>query len=197
MINNRCKTKDFNSNLQVAGVFPGDANIEFVGVRKTKKVLWMQNGCTRYFSDLPMKYFTLLKAAYQKDHQAQRFLKDVTPDLSKQVELFTYYMWGDLDTTPDIIDGQLMPCENFRDKANCPSLLWNSKNINIGNHILTPRQLVIIDLMAKDMPDKAIASSMSISPKTLDNHKQQLFKSLGVNTKYAVLKLCFQYKIIA
>lgn len=194
---NTSKTNNYPAFMQVAGVLPSDSNIEFIGVRETKQVIWLQNGCSHYFYDLPIKYFNLLKKAYLKDHKAQRFLTEVADDLSRQIELFTYYVWGELDNEPDIKDGKLSSSENFRDHQNCPSLLWNSKNINIGSHVLTPRQLVIIDLMAKDLPDKSIAQILGIAHKTLDNHKQKLFKALGVNTKYAVLKLSYQNKIVA
>lgn len=194
---NTSKTTTFNKTPQIAGMLPGDSNIEFGGIRETKQVLWLQNGTNHYFNDLPMVYFNMLKSAYLKDHKAVRFLESVTDSLRRQVELYTYYRYGDLDSTPDIMNGQLMPSENFRDKRNCPSLLWASKNINIGNHVLTPRQLVIIDLVGNDLPDKAIADAIGISHKTLDFHKSNLYKALGVTTKTALLKLAIQHKIIA
>lgn len=194
---NTSKITNLNADPQVAGLLPSDSDVEFAGIKSNKTVIWLQNGCSHYFTDLPLAYFNLLKKEYLKDHKAQRFLKQVAPELLRQVELFTYYNWGAADSTPDIKNGQLMPCENFRDNPNCPSLLWESKYINIGNHILTPRQLVIIDLMAKDLPDKGIAATLGISPKTLDNHKQKLFKDLEVNTKLAVITKAFQYKVVA
>lgn len=196
MINND-KGINYLHNPQIAGMMPGDPNIEFVGVRKTKQVIWLQNGCSHYFTDLPVQYFNLLKSAYNKDHKAKRFLESVTNDLSRQIELYTYYVYGQVDTTPDIQNGKLGMSENFRDTKNCPSLLWESKNINIGSHILTPRQLVIIDLIAKDLPDKAISQILGISIKTLDTHKSNLFRAVGVNTKVALMRLAVVYKITA
>lgn len=195
MINNE-ETTNFNFTPQIAGVMPNDNNIEFVGVRKTKQVLWIQNGSTRYFNDLPIKVFTLLKTAFFNDSKAVNFLKSITANLKRQVELYTYYMYGELDSTPDVKDGVLAPSENFRDSKNCPSLLWNSKNINIGNHVLTPRQLIIIDLIGANLPDKAIAAALSISQKTFDFHKKNLFTALGVDSKMALLKLSIKYKIV-
>lgn len=196
MINNS-EITNFNHYPQIAGMNPGDNSIEFQGVRKTKQVLWMQNGSNHYFCDLPIEHYTLLKNAYLKDHKAVSFLSGVTDHLNQQVELYTYYMYGEVDSTPDIKNGKLAPSENFRDTNDCPSLLWESKNINIGSHILTPRQLVIIDLMAKGMADKQIADALGIAHKTLDNHKQKMFKDLGVQSKYDILKLSFQHKIVA
>lgn len=196
MINNS-KITTISKNRQIAGVMPHDSNIEFVGVRKKKQVLWLQNGNNHYFSDLPFQYFKLLREAYLKDKKACLFLSNITDNLNRQIELYTYYMYGELDCTPDIENGNLSASENFRDTANCPSLLWNSKNINIHDHILTPRQLVIIDLIGNDLPDKAIASSLEISIKTLDYHKRVLFEAVGVQTKTALLKLAIQHKIIS
>jgi DNA-binding CsgD family transcriptional regulator len=197
MINNSEFT-NIKSFLQIAGMHPGDNSIEFQGIRKTKQVLWMQNGNNHYFSDLPSEHFNLLKSTYLKDHKAVRFLSGVTDHISRQVELYTYYMYGEVDATPDIDkDGNLAPSENFRDTQNCPSLLWNSKNINIGSHILTPRQLVIVDLIGNNLPDKAIASILGVSHKTLDFHKSKLYKCVGVSTKLELLKLSMKYKIVA
>ena len=197
MINTN-KITNFSPYPQIAGVMPNDSNIEFIGVRKTKQVLWMQNGNNHYFSDLPLQYYKLLKNAYLKDHKAIEFLSQVTPELRKQVELYTYYMYGDVDSTPDIFNGELAPSENFRDSQDCPSLLWNSKNINIGPHILSPRQLLIVDcILLKNLPDKAIASVMGISHKTLDFHKSKLFTLIGVKNKMALQKLALKHKVIA
>ncbi len=190
------KSNIFNTSPQVAGVMPNDNNVEFVGVRKTKQVIWLQNGQSRYFTDLPKHYYELLRSAYLKDHKAVDFLQGVAKDQYRQVELYTYYMYGELDNTPDIINGQLSTCENFRDKRNCPSLLWNSKKIVLNGHELTPRQLVIIDLIGNDMPDKAIADALGISHKTLDFHKANLFKATGITTKTDLLKKSIQQKII-
>ncbi|WP_299012030.1 LuxR C-terminal-related transcriptional regulator [uncultured Polaribacter sp.] len=196
MINNS-EITNFSPNPKIAGLMPYDSNIEFVGIRKTKQVLWLQNGSNHYFSDLPVEHYNLLKTSYLKDHKARRFLEAVSDHLPRQVELYTYYMYGEVDSTPDISNGKLAPSENFRDTRNCPSLLWNSKNINIGNHILTPRQLVIVDLIGNNLPDKAIASVLGVSHKTLDFHKSNLFKAVGVSTKMELLKLSIQHKIIA
>lgn len=197
MINNS-EITNFSPNPKIAGLMPYDSNIEFVGIRKTKQVLWLQNGSNHYFSDLPIEHYNLLKTSYLKDYKARRFLEAVSDHLPRQVELYTYYMYGEVDGTPDIANGVLSPSENFRDTRNCPSLLWNSKNINIGSHILTARQLVIIDcILIQNLPDKAIASVLGVSQKTLDFHKSNLFKAIGVCNKMELQKEALKYKVIS
>jgi DNA-binding CsgD family transcriptional regulator len=195
MINNGEFT-NIKSFLQIAGMHPGDNSIEFQGIRKTKQVLWMQNGNNHYFRDLPIEHYNLLKSKYLKDHKAVRYLSEVTDHLSKQVELYTYYLYGDVDETPDIDkNGKLSESENFRDCQDCPSLLWDFKNLNIGPHILTPRQKTIVDFI--ELPDKAIAEMLGICHSTLDFHKTNLFKVLKVSTKLELLKLSMKYKIVS
>ena len=192
---NSSKITNFSPHLQIAGLMPNDSSIEFVGVRQSQKVMWLQNGTNHYFSDLPLEFYTLLKEAYLTDHKAVDFLSQVAENLKTQVELYTYYMYGALDSTPDIKNGVLGPSENFRHSRNCPSLLWESKNMNIGAHIFTPRQIVIVDLISDNLPDKAIAAALGITIKTLDSHKSRLFRALRVTTKTELLHLSILYKI--
>ena len=189
MINNDNKNRIFHPLTQLAaGLLPGDNGIEFFGNRHTKKVAWLQNGMTHSFSELPSMYFDLLKRLYHKSPKAMIFIKALTDDFPRQIEIFTYYMFGDLNSTPDIKDGVLSLPENFRDKANCPSLLWNLKNITIHGHKLSSREIFISDLINNDVPDKAIAFSLKISHPHLDTLKRKLFKKAGVMTKPAFLK---------
>ena len=194
MINND-KTTNFSPIPQIAGLMPNDSTIEIFGIGD-QRVLWMQNGKTKYFKDLPTKIYNLLKNAYLEAPKAVEYLSKVSGNTQKQVELYAYYMWGQIDTTPDIKNGVLSDSENFRDSINCPSLLWNSKNINIGSHILTPRQLIIIDsILIQNLPDKAIAAVLGISITTLDFHKAKLFKAVGVTNKMELQKIALKYKV--
>lgn len=193
---NVSKSTNLSAIQQIAGALPSDNNVEFIGVRNSQEVLWLQNGTHRYFADLPVQHFTLLKKAYLKDHKAVDFLSKVTEDINRQIELYTYYLYGGVDSTPDISNGKLAPSENFRDTPNCPSLLWDSKSINIDTHELTPRQIVIVDLISKDLPNKAIAAALKISHKTLDFHLAKLFRAIGVSTKLALLAMCFQNQVV-
>ncbi len=61
MLNNQCKISNYPAFGQIlAGLKPSDNNIEFVALRETKQVIWLQNGSSHYFTDLPAKYFSLV-----------------------------------------------------------------------------------------------------------------------------------------
>lgn len=188
-----------NENLtapKIAGLFPGDDSIEFVGNRETKKVLWLQNGSNHYFTDLPAVYYQLLKDAYFKSPNAVKFCSAIHKKVRHQVELFTYYMYGDLDNTPDIKNGQLAPSENFRDQRNCPSLFWDKKQLTIDNYILTPRDIVMIDMMADDYIDAAIADAIKVSHSYFDQLKRNLFNYTNTQSKPALLLKAKDQKVI-
>lgn len=193
---NANKTTELTPNPQIAGVMPNDSNIEFIGIRETRTVLWLQNGCSRYFKDLPEKHYQLLNNAYKSDQTAVSFLSQITASEKRQVELYTYYMYGSIDNKPDISNLILSVSENFRDSQDCPSLKWESKRITIDDYELNARQIFIIDAISDDQPDKVIASMLGISQTTLDFHKKNLFEATGVHTKTALLKKAIQNKII-
>jgi len=192
------KIKEQNQILQPlpAGVSPNDSNIEFVGDKDHKTVWWIQYGKTHPFTDLPSKYYNKLKEAYKADKPAVANLSALNVGIRREVELYTYYIYGDLDTTPDIKDGELQPSENFRDTLDCLSLQWESKNIDFEGKIITTRQLRILDLIVQDLPDKAIADKMGIAQSTLDHHKKALFKALRSSNKTTAMLTAVKAKIV-
>lgn len=187
MNNNQSKITQNPVIPQIAGLFPSDNSLEFVGNIETKKAYWIQNGAIHYFTDLPEVYYNLVKTAYLNDAKAVKFIATIHKELKDQVELYVYYMWGSLDATPDIENGKLAESENFRDKRNCPSLLWNSKNITIDTYILTPRDLVMIDMMADDLKDAVIAEAVGVSHSYYDTLKRNLFTYTDTKTKTALV----------
>ena len=180
----------------IAGLTTEDNCIEFFGIRKSKTVMFLRNGRTYDFKDLSKEHYTLLHNRYMSDVMAREFIRKMSKDTIRQVELFTYYTYGDLDHTPDSIDNKLQPAENFRHKINCISLKFDSKLMTIEGQPLSRRDLAIIDMIALDYPDKAIADALGIALPTLDTHKRNLYKKVKVQTKTALLKKSINEKIV-
>lgn len=182
------KSTEIPTHIQhVAGFFPNDSRVEFIGSKTTKTVYFIQNGKTKHFSELDYENLKLLKHLYADSPKAQKYLSDITEDRMRQLELFTYYMYGQLDGTADIDNGVLSESENFREKRDCPSLKWNAKHITIDGYELTSRELLITDLFHEDLKDEAIAMTLGIAHSTLDGIKRQLFKKVNVQTKTAYM----------
>jgi len=175
-----------------AGVAPNDHNIEFIGVVDTKTVLWRQRGHTNTFKNISPETYEALKELFLTDQEAVAFLPTLHPefahDVNRLVEIYTYYMYGQVDSKPDVIEGKLQPCENFRESIDCPSLKFTNKFIDIDGAKLSPRDIQIIDDIANNLPDKMIAHKLGIHLSTYDFHKRNLFKKIGATTKLQVLK---------
>lgn len=193
---NTDKTTTNKPLLDIAGLHPADNGIEFQGIRGNKKVLWMQHGNNHHFTDLPEAKFNLLKEQFLSDRAAYDFISKIHSDIKQQVELYTYYMYGDLDGTPDIKDGVLAPAENFRDTQDCPSLLWHNKNITIDGYVLNPAQILIIDNMLKGYPDKYIVAELGISHSYFDGIKGKLLKSTNCSCSKELIIKAINQKVM-
>ncbi|WP_421801793.1 helix-turn-helix transcriptional regulator [Flagellimonas sp.] len=190
MIKTNVQKKRRLHQKRVAGTLPNDNNIEFIGIPSTKEVIWFQYGNQHAFCNLPEKFFNLLNERFHSDYRAVLDISALETDPVRQVELYTYYVFGDADFTPDIIDGVLQPSENYRDTQDCISLKWMSKEITINGNPLNSRDLKICDMMILNLPDKQIACELGISMPTLDFHKKNLYAKANVPNKAAfVMKL--------
>ena len=188
-------TPKFKPQSLPAGIKRND-NIEFFGDRESKTVQWIQNGQTKTFKDLPPQIFALLSNAYNRDSAAWKILSKTGAPYGRQVELYTYYVWGSLDPAPDVVNGDLQQGENYRHDSNCISLNFDFKEITLSGASLNSRDLKIIDLIANDTPDKAIAEALGISIPTLGFHKKNLFRKTKSQTKTGLLAKAFRAQII-
>lgn len=199
------KTKSHTTQPLFAGLRNTPEEIEFFGNPDTLTVQWLQDGKAHPFKDLNPKYFTVLLNAMNADPIARKDLEVVhhscgkiaLPSLSRRVELYTYYCYGALDHTADIIDGVLQPAENYRHTQNCMSLGWESKEITIHGIPLLPREIKMLDLFAQDFKDQVVALELGIAPDTLSAHKRTLFKKARVQSKPALMLQAYAAQVIA
>ena len=185
---------DFRQNL-IAGITQDSEGVEFFGIRKSKTVKFLYKGSAYPFNELSPKYYAILSNAFYEDVSAVKFFRKFQISEARKIELWTYYCYGDLDHTPDIIDGKLQPAENFRDSLECPSLQFDSKQITIAGKPLLPRELTIIDMISKDALDIEIAEALNITLSTLGFHKRQLFKKTNTQSRIGLLKIAMQENI--
>ena len=181
------ETKVKQKNQIVAGVMPWDDNIEFVGVAETQEVIWLRYGNTHYFKDLPDAIYRQLEEKYLNDRPAVQYISGITDDLQRQVELYTFFLYGDIDTIPDWSDGVLGESENIHFGSDCPSIDFEEKNITINGENISRKELRIIEMMRNEMTDEAIASELGIHLQTFYYHKKKLFKKAGVMTRSGLM----------
>ena len=190
-------TQDHISQQLIAGInLKNETDIEFFGIKTGKTVQFLQAGRVHYFSELPVKAFVLLLNKMNSDKPALRYFSKFDCSTKRKVELYTYFLYGSLDHTPDILSGMLQPSENFRDSPHCPSLAFSGKDMTIDGESLTLRELTIIDMSARECTDYEIACELNITNSTLDWHKRNLFIKTKTQTKLGVVMKAFMNHII-
>ena len=182
----------------IAGMDLRNANdIEFFGIKKNKTVQFLQGGRVHYFSELPMPMYFLLQDRFNRDKGAREYFESFDVPMVRKVEIYTYYMYGDLDHRPDIVNGQLRECENFRDSYECPSLSFDFKSVKLNGAVLNKRELGIIEMSALGWTDEAIAQELGIKLPTLDCHKKTLFNKTGTTCKLDLVSKSYKQRVIA
>lgn len=66
-----------------------------------------------------------------------------------------------------------------------------AKEASVRLHALTPRELEVLDGLAKGLPNKTIAYDLGISPRTVEIHRANLMAKLDVRSLSEALRLAF------
>ena len=178
-----------HSQHLIAGLLKKDCGIEFFGIPETLEVQWIQNGQVHSFKKLSPADFSRLVNAYKSNAEALQHISCRVENgsfvsLTRQVELYTYFMYGGLDGNPDLVNDELQEPENYRHSRDCISLKF--KKIKLNGSPLKPREVQMIDLFIEDDKDDVIAEKMGIAVSTYNQHKKELFTKTGLHTKTAV-----------
>ena len=62
---------------------------------------------------------------------------------------------------------------------------------------LTGRERDVLDLMAKGMSNKAIASALHISPRTVEGHLRRMFQKEAVGSRVELLRYAYEHRMIS
>ena len=70
------------------------------------------------------------------------------------------------------------------------------KNTAKNSTLLTQQEQQIIELCQKRMFAKEIAAHLNIAPRTVEKHKEKIFKKLGINSTYDMVQYALKHGII-
>ena len=188
---NKSTTSLQHSQHLIAGLLPEDSNIEFIGIWETMEVKFIKNGRSHDWSELSAKDAATLTNAYNSNKPARFVLSKFKENgksvsRSRQIELYTYFMYGGTDNNPDMIEGVLQEPENYRHSRKCISLKF--KTLKLDGNPLKPREIFMLDEMLKDHKNLVIAMSMGISESTFAQHDAELKKKANVHSKPALMR---------
>lgn len=84
-----------------------------------------------------------------------------------------------------------------RKLAEIPDLNNPDGKASITNqHSLTPREIEVMHLIVKDLPNVAIGAKLNISPTTVETHRSNIFKKVGVSSALGLLRWALKHKLI-
>jgi DNA-binding CsgD family transcriptional regulator len=187
---NKSTTSLQHSQHLIAGLLKQDCGIEFFGIPETMEVQWLQKGKVHSFKKLTPGNYAILVNAYISNPEARKHISCMVDkngsfiSLARQVEIYTYFMYGGLDGNPDLVNDELQEPENYRHSRDCISLKF--KKIKLNGSPLKPREVQMIDLFMEDDKDDVIAEKMGIAVSTYNQHKKELFTKTGLHTKTAI-----------
>lgn len=102
-------------------------------------------------------------------------------------EAFVSCRYGNYDSIPDLIDGQLTPdCPDCGIEDICPGFGIVCKKPKTPNGEITGRELQILKLIAKGYMDKEIADKLDLVITTVQKHVQNIRAKLDVNTRLEI-----------
>ena len=134
-----------------ASLFFEDAGIEFLGLSKTKKVLWRQNKKVSDFEKLDNQSFAALSNAFSSNKEAREHLNILVENgkfisYPRKVELYTYFIYGGLEC---VSINQLFP-------------------IFLNSSPLLERDITLLDLMVnnKFKPEPITGALTSLATQT-------------------------------
>ncbi len=64
------------------------------------------------------------------------------------------------------------------------------------NHSLTRREIEVLKLISQEMTGLAIAEKLNLSYFTVETHRKNILKKLGLNTSFALVKYAFQHHLL-
>ena len=62
--------------------------------------------------------------------------------------------------------------------------------------LLTERELDVLRLIAKELPNKAIAEKLFISERTVETHRKNIFRKTKTSSVVGLIKFAFEQKLI-
>jgi DNA-binding NarL/FixJ family response regulator len=67
---------------------------------------------------------------------------------------------------------------------------------SVDDHGLTARELQVLSLVAAGATNRAIASELVLSERTVDRHVSNIFTKLGVSSRTAATAYAYKHQIV-
>ncbi len=170
-------------------------NKEFIGIDGE---LHLINVEIVHYNDFPLEVLIELKSQLEADTLAQISLDQLGIN-AERARLMKYGLcrYGGFDNKADI-SGNVHTTEYYDcgERGRCPVEGKLCKHVQAKNGCLTPREIDVIKLIAQDLADKQIADRLGISVNTANQHRVNINKKIGCNSKVGICRFAVEKRII-
>lgn len=160
------------------------AGIEFYFI--DGELLAAYRGQSWQFNALPLSIIRQLQDQMESDLKAMELFEKYGPKpIMDRMEIYYKCSSGGFDHLPDFIEGKHTPESwNCGCNGNCILAARFRNGAETKNGVLTKREIEVIrTICSEPFPTSTYAAHiLSIQEKTLDNHKQSIYKKTGVQS---------------
>jgi DNA-binding NarL/FixJ family response regulator len=153
------------------GIAPADAESLIAQGSPHTKVLFLASGDEREFSR------SSNRASHQVAHTARQ------TSAQELIAMVRKACW------PSLAPAQSVPCGDHKDSSSAPPAMPRSR-------MLTAREREVLKLLAEGRTVRSVARMLGLSNKTVDAHKFNLMRKLGVHNKTELVLWAIQQQLL-
>ncbi|MCF8349292.1 MAG: LuxR C-terminal-related transcriptional regulator [Bacteroidales bacterium] len=171
-------------------------NREFIGIDNQLYRLKVE---LVHFNEFQSRTLFELQAKLDEDMVAQVSLDTLgISDEKERLHKFGLCRFAGFDDKADINSDSSSTHEYYDcgQRGVCPVEGKLCKHVAAKHGHLTPREIEVIKLIARDLADKQIADSLSISINTAIQHRVNIQKKVGCSTKVGICRFAIEKRII-
>jgi DNA-binding CsgD family transcriptional regulator len=164
------------------------------------EVKFLNKSGEHLFEELPISILDILRAdldAHPKARVAMENRLGITNPLF-QLKQWAVCNFGNFDNKADLTDDGIIIHEhvNCPQRGTCKFEGIICLPLLVENGTLTPREIQVIKLIAKDLLDKQIADMLGMALNTMSVHRTKIEKKIGCHSKAGITAYAYQNNLI-
>lgn len=163
--------------------------LEFYFDKAHQELFALYEGVKYPFNELPTSGLQLLHRSYIADEEARKALEATGQSIQEQLYQYAKCRFGGFSFDPDLTDSEEnSECWNCEcSHGECATMHIFRAQHPAPHGYLTTREIQVVKELGSCQIGYVIASELSITEDTLNQHKSRIFKKVGVQSTSALL----------
>lgn len=163
------------------------------------KIEFIKDGARHPFDSMDVDDLAIIRAEMDRNpHIDELFTLMGITDPTEQIYRWITCNFGDFDSRADISSSGVFIRE-YWDCGHRGSCQYEGRMCQLPcgpNGRLTPREIDVIKLVAKDLADKQIADRLCISTNTVCLHRSHIEHKIGAHSKAGITAFAYEHNIL-